>query len=376
MLREKINTYKTNIMLNMNNYTLPAEWQEQFAVQLTWPHEETDWQESDLLEEIEEYFITLAEVILNYQDLIIVAHDEDLKYRITNLLDKDYDYNYTIYICPTNDTWARDHGPITLVNNQDSISDHNSKLIIDFDFNAWGGKFDATLDNEITSTLYEQDAYGHAQYKKPAYLPDSISSYILEGGAIDSNGAGTVLTTSSCVLNSNRNNNLSDQDKINILKQNLNIDHLIVLKNSFLYGDDTDGHTDMIARFCDTNTIVYCACDNIDNPNYPYLHDLEQELLDIQSNCNQYGLDSLELIPIYVPMMHYDSDNNLLPASYINFLIINNAVLVPTYGDDIYDQKAIDIIQDLFPDREVIGINSETPIRQGGSLHCLTMQIP
>lgn len=343
----------------MNTHYLPAEWEQQKAVQLTWPHQGTDWYASGLLDKIEKYFVNLAETILSYQDLIIVADNKTLKDRIINLLNTKYKYHYVIYVTSTNDTWARDHGPITVINSKNS-----EKTILDFDFNAWGGKFNCAKDNKITAKIYKQKAFTRYNYRK--------IDYILEGGSLDSNGQGTVLTTASCILNKNRNTKLDKQDIVNLLKEYLGIDNLIILENSFLYGDDTDGHIDMMARFCNKNTICYIACDNKNNPNYNNLKKLENELYTIKDNIGK----NLELIPIYIPNMIYDSDSNLLPASYINFLIINDAVLVPTYNNEKYDAMALAQFRNIFEDRDVIGINSEIVINQGGSLHCLTMQIP
>jgi agmatine deiminase len=344
----------------MSKYYLPAEWHKQYAVQITWPHANTDWQDHGNLTTIQQYFVTLAEAILNYQNLIIVADNLSVKQNIEQLLNKNYNFNYNIYIAPTNDTWARDHSAITLVN-QDKT---HKNLILDFEFNAWGGKFNFEHDNLITGNIYKQHAFNDYEYKK--------YNYILEGGSIDTDGLGTVLTTKSCILNTNRNHGLSDEQKISKLKEYLNITNLIVLHNSFLYGDDTDGHIDMIARFCNENTIVYTACDDPNNLNYEHLQKLEQELKEIE----KYLQREINLVPLYIPSMIYNHEQELLPASYVNFLIINNAVLVPTYNDSKYDELALNTFKKLFPNRDIIGIDSVIAIKQGGSLHCLTMQIP
>lgn len=347
---------------SMNKYYLPAEWQEQHAVQLTWPHANTDWLKNGLISEAEDYFVNLARTILKYENLIIVADNIDLAQRIDDLIPEVTEFQCNIYISESNDTWARDHGPITLISKQAN----NPKLVLDFEYNAWGGKFNYKKDNLITSNLYKNKAYINSDYTK--------IDYILEGGSIDSNGQGTVLTTSSCLFNANRNSNLSKEQIIEQLKKYLNIDNLVIIDNSFLYGDDTDGHIDMIARFCNTSTIVYTACDNEENLNYKHLKKLENELLDLKNNNTLFK--NVNFIPLYIPNMIYNSDQELLPASYVNFLIINNAVLVPTYNDHKYDTKALDTFKKIFPDRDIIGIDSTVAIHEGGSLHCLTMQIP
>lgn len=361
--------------INYNDYYLPAEWLKQSAIQLTWPHKNTDWARNlDLYNNIQYFFIKLAEIILNYQDLIIVANDITTQQNIENSLNNTYKYNYYIYLSSNNDTWTRDHGPITLLNK------NNNKLILDFNFNAWGGKFDYDLDNKITNNLFNQKAYNNYYYKN--------LDYILEGGAIDSNCIETnnpnniILTTSTCLLNNNRNNNLSDLDKINKLKQYLNIENLIILDNSKLIGDDTDGHIDILARFCDTNTILYTACDNKNNPNYNNLLNLKLELEQKINNINIKNNLNIKLIPLYIPDKNIyskytkPSSSTILGASYANFLIINNAVILPVYNNKIYDQKAVDTLKSVFKNREIITLDATAAIEQGGSLHCLTMQIP
>lgn len=343
----------------MTNFYLPAEWHKQQYIQLTWPHTKTDWHNNNILAQITDYFINLATQILNYQDLIISAYDNELKTLITNKLNqKKHKYNFHIYICESNDTWARDHGPITLIN------EDNEKKILDFTFNAWGGKYSYDKDNKITHSLYEQKAYSNTEYQK--------IDYILEGGSIDTDGNGTLLTTSSCLFNKNRNSSLTKEKNIEYIKKFLNVDNLVVINNSFLYGDDTDGHIDMIARFINNNTIVYTACDNPENPNYNSLKKLEDEL----NNIELFKQKNIKLVPLYIPDAIYNEDNEVLPASYVNFLILNNSVLVPIYDNSKYDDMALTIFKKHLPDRDIIGIDSKIAIRQGGSLHCLTMQIP
>ncbi len=355
----------------MSNYYLPAEWQPQHAVQLTWPHSNTLWQKKGLLDKINDFFVRLATAILKYQDLIIVANNSQHQEFIESELSGKHKFNFKIFISQGDDTWARDHGPITLIDSNEPLDSNMRKKTLDFDFNAWGEKYAFKLDDKITHNLYSLSAYVCSQYKK--------INFVLEGGSIDSDGQGNVLTTASCILNKNRNPNLTTQEIITNLQKYLNVNKLIILKNSTLYGDDTDGHIDMIARFTSPDTIVYAACDNPDNPNYNNLSKLKLEL-DSLKETGELG-QNIKLIPLYIPEMHYanpddKSIGNLLPASYVNFLIINNAVLVPTYNDIKYDKLALDTFKELFPDREVTGIDSRVAIRQGGSLHCLTMHIP
>jgi agmatine/peptidylarginine deiminase len=316
---------------------------------------------------IDKYFVSLANNILNFQDLIITADNIDLKNHIIKKLSNTNKYNYSIYVIKTNDTWARDNSAITLLSTELATekSLNNKKLVLDFEFNAWGGKYPYEFDNLVTEQLYNQHAFGDVDFKK---IP-----YILEGGAIDTNGSGTVLTTSSVIFNNNRNKKLSNQDMINNLKKDLFIAHLIILNNSFLYGDDTDGHIDQLARFINKDTIVYAACNDSSNPNYNNLKKLEQELLSLDLSQLPF---IPKLIPLFIPSVIKDQNNNILPASYINFLMLNKAILVPTYDNPEYDNQALNTFRTLLPDYEIIGLNSKSVIRHGGSLHCLTMQHP
>ena len=355
--------------LSHSNYYLPSEWHTQQAIQITWPHHNTPWQLSNSVEKIDAYFVNLASAILQYQDLIISADSEELKKQITNKLSGiEHNYNYYIYVTKTNDTWARDNSVITII---DKLN-NNQKLLLDFEFNAWGAKYSFEHDNLVTNNLYNQNAYLFKH--SPGQLNFKQIDYILEGGAIDSNGQGCVLTTSSVIFNPNRNHQHTDQQIIDSLKKDLNIDNLIIFENSFLAGDDTDGHIDQLVRFCSEDTIAYAACDNPLNPNYESLKKLEQEVFAVKNN--NAICPNLKTIPLYIPNAITDENNNILPASYCNFLIINNAVLVPIYGDAVYDQKALDNFKQIFQDRDIIGLNSKAVIRHGGSLHCLTMQIP
>lgn len=356
---------------NTSSYYLPAEWQKQQAIQLTWPHTTNDWSNSNIVNyliDIDQYFIKLAQSILNYQDLIIAAENEESKDNIEKKLNKNYPFNLHVYISTSNGTWARDHGPITML-----PKTTGKKLILDFEFNAWGGKFGYTKDNAVTKHLYHQAAFNSADYKK--------IDYILEGGAIECNGEGVLLTTASCLFNQNRNHQMTKQQTIDDLKQYLNVNNLVVIENSMLYGDDTDGHIDMLARFCNRDTILYTACDDQSNPNYANLKKLEQELLVLQKSNGI--IDGLKLIPLYIPKVIHNAEklknnipDNVLPASYANFLILNGAVLVPIYNDPKYDQLALDTLSQAFPNRDILGLDSRIVIEQGGSLHCLTMQIP
>ena len=336
-------------------FTLPSEWALQSAVQLTWPHENTDWR--PILTEIENVYIELAKAISQYQIVVIACHDEQLQQRVGALL-TEHQANLSqvrTFIAPCNDTWARDHGPITLTNGSQS-------KVLDFTFNAWGAKYESNLDNEITAKLASQ----------PFFNADSIVSLdlILEGGSIESDGNGTILTTTRCLLNENRNKHLSQQEIEHALLTNLGMEKVIWLKHGYLSGDDTDAHIDTLARFAPEG-IVYVKCEDSSDPHFEELNQMELEL---KSATDKHGMP-YSLFPLPMPKPVLDEEGEPLPATYANYLIINDAVLVPTYND-VADQDALDIIAAAHPGRAIIGIDCRAVIKQFGSLHCLTMQIP
>jgi agmatine/peptidylarginine deiminase len=279
-------------------------------------------------------FETIAKTISKYQKCLVCYMDDDTIENIQEIP------NIILKKVKSNDTWCRDFGAI-------SVEENNNIKLLDFIFNGWGKKFDATLDNNLNKILFE-----------------NIKSidFVLEGGSIDSNGVDTILTTSDCLLEQNRNPHYSKEQIENKLKQYLGMSNIIWLYHGYLEGDDTDSHIDMLARFIDDKTIVYVKCDDKDDVHYESLYKMEQELK--QTNFNIVALP-------WVGAKYYDGER--LPASYANFLIINGAVLVPTY-EDKNDQKALDILKDLFPTRDIIAIDCSKVIRQHGSLHCLTMQ--
>lgn len=315
--------------MNMTSKRLPAEWEPQDAVLLAWPHEHTDWK--PVLDEAQRTFCEIRRAIERFERVILVAHDG--------------------YDIPTNDTWARDFGPIT-------IEENGTPVLLDFTFNGWGGKFGAELDNAITRTLHGLGAFGSTDLR-------SID-LVLEGGSIESDGEGTLLATTECLLNPNRNPHLTKEQIEAVLKRELGVRTVLWLENGALAGDDTDAHIDTLARLCPRKTIVYVACDDPDDEHYQTLQAMEEELK---------RFDGYRLLPLPWPSAKFDDEGARLPATYANYLVVNRAVLVPTYNDPS-DAKALDVIQAAYPDREIIGIDCSTLILQHGSLHCVTMQIP
>jgi agmatine deiminase len=331
------------------NRRLPAEWERQRLVQLTFPHEGTDW--ADCLESVLPCFLEIAAAISRYEEVLIVCRNAN---RIRPQLYGNTG-NIRLIEAPSNDTWARDHGAVTILENERPV-------LLDFVFNGWGLKFPANLDNLITRRIYDSGCW-EAEIRH--------GGLVLEGGGIESDGAGTLLTTSECLLSPNRNPHLNKEEIESRLKELFGLKQVLWLNHGYLAGDDTDSHIDTLARFCDPRTIAYVKCDDPDDEHYEALQKMEAELMAFRDlEGKPYNLVALPW-----PEAHFDDEGQRLPATYANFLIINDAVLVPVY-ESPKDAAALDIMRNLFPGREVIGINCNPLILQHGSLHCVTMQYP
>ncbi|MFY0651455.1 MAG: agmatine deiminase family protein [Cyclobacteriaceae bacterium] len=330
---------------------LPAEWHPQSAIQLTWPHEQTDW--NPIIKEATECFVQIADEISQRQKLVVVCQDVAETKADLKACNQE---NITFLLAESDDTWARDHGGITVLKNE-------KPTILDFGFNGWGKKYHFEKDNRITRTIYESRILN----QEVAY--EDHLDFILEGGSIDSDGKGTILTTSSCFLSNNRNDK-SKEEVEQYLKETLGATRILWLNHGQLVGDNTDGHIDTLARFCSEDTITYVKCDDPSDEHYDSLNAMEAELKVFQTlEGSPY-----QLIPLPMADAVYYNDQRL-PATYANFLIMNAAVLLPLYGTQ-KDEEARVLLQSAFPTREVIGINCSSLIKQGGSLHCLTMQYP
>lgn len=337
---------------NIMNIQLPAEWSQQSAVLLTWPHQQTDW--APLLDEVIPCFVEIAKEIIKREKLIIVCnYAHDVKAALGNI-----DYSKIIFReIPSNDTWARDHGPISVLVNE-------TPYILDFTFNGWGLKFPANYDNQINRQLYDSGTFNTGVgYQNMMHM-------ILEGGSIESDGAGTIMTTSECLLSVNRNEYKSRTEIEDYLKMLFDAKKILWLNYGYLSGDDTDSHIDTLARFCDTETIAYVQCTDDSDEHYEELTKMEEELKTFTTQEGKF----YNLIPLPMAEAVYDEEERL-PATYANFLIINDAVLMPTYNSHL-DEVAKMALQKAFPGREIIGINCLPLIKQHGSLHCVTMQIP
>jgi agmatine deiminase len=334
---------------------LPAEFELQEAIMLSWPNKNSDWKIH--LPQVIPVFCQIVQLIAKHQPVIIAVHDLFDKIELTHTF-SSYK-NVFIYITQNNDTWARDYGPITTYND---INGQRNTIINDFQFNGWGGKYPFYLDNRITQKLAKQHIFGST--------PIHTHPFILEGGSIESDGLGTILTTKKCLLNTNRNPNLTQYNIESMLKETLGAKHVLWLSEGQLEGDDTDAHIDTLARFCSPEDIAYCCADKNDH----HFESLTKMKTELETFTNHQG-KPYRLHPLPLPSSIYNKEGDRLPATYANFLIINDAVLVPVYQDK-KDTLAIDIIQKLFPARSVYPVNCRSIIEQYGSLHCLTMQIP
>jgi agmatine/peptidylarginine deiminase len=327
----------------------PAEWQKQSFLQLTFPHQESDW--SYILDEVTACFVEIIETAARFQDVLVVCDSVE---RVKSFFNSTQ--NIFFVQAGSNDTWARDHGGITVLENGKAV-------IHDYIFNGWGNKFEAGLDNQITKRLYEKGVFENC----------SINTFdlVLEGGSLESDGKGTILTTSECLLSKNRNEHLSKQQIEQLLKENFGAERILWLNHGYLAGDDTDSHIDTLARFCDEKTIAYVSCENPEDEHYEALLQMKKEL----QQFTDFEGNPYKLVEVPLPDACFDTEGNRLPATYVNFTIINGAVLVPVYGVS-QDEKALEILQSCFPERKVIGVNCRILIEQHGSLHCVTMQYP
>ena len=342
-----------NSTLNHLNCFLPAEWHPQSGIQLTWPHKETCWE--PMLQKVEACYISLATEIAKRTLLLIVSpHPEEVEDTLTQA--KVNLKNVRFCKCNSNDTWARDHGPITLMSN-------HKPYLLDFMFNGWGLKFAANLDNLITESLFER------QVVKGEYV--NCRNFVLEGGAIESDGEGTLLTTSHCLLAPNRNDTMSKQAIEDYLMEVFCLKQVLWLDYGYLEGDDTDSHIDTLARFCNPSTIAYVQCNNEKDVHYKALKKMEEQL----KTFRQLNGEPYNLIPLPMADAVY-CDGYRLPATYANFLIMDEAILYPTYNQEANDNQAKEILQNIFPNHEVIGICCSPLIKEHGSLHCVTMQFP
>lgn len=334
---------------------LPAEWEPQSAVLLAWPHAGTDW--AQRLDAVERACAALIAAITRFETAIVCTPDAEIGTHAAECLrDAGTDLGRVHFVeIPYDDTWLRDSGPITL---RDGGDRH---VLLDFRFTGWGGKFEASQDDALVAGLIERGVFRRdARYQR--------IDWALEGGAIESDGRGTILTTWKCLQQRH-----PDQSRETIeltLRNALSAQRVLSLDHGHLQGDDTDAHVDTLARFAPDDAIVYQACSDPDDPHYEELDTMRRELEGLRTADGR----PYRLFPLPWPKPIMD-DGRRLAASYANYLIVNGAVLVPVY-DDVVDGAAAQTIALAHPGREVVQVPCRPLIWQNGSLHCMTMQLP
>ncbi len=329
----------------------PAEWETQSAVQFTFPHPAGDW--GPHYDIIAPCFAQIIQSAARFQPVLVVCQDAS---QAKTWLTGSNRFPIQLIEIPSNDSWARDHGGIV-------IFEDDRAILLDFMFNGWGLKFPANLDNLITTRLFEKGIFGNVILQRPGL--------VLEGGSIESDGQGTLLTTSRCLLSPNRNPHLSARELENKLSGILGLQRILWLDQGELLGDDTDAHIDTLARFCDPDTIAYVTCTDPSDAQYAGLKAMEREL----RNFRRPDGSPYELVPLPMPTPLFDPDGARLPATYANFLILNGAVLLPVY-DVPEDEAATACLEGVFSEREIVPVPCRPLLLQHGSLHCVSMQYP
>jgi agmatine deiminase len=341
-------------------YYMPPEWQKHQATLLTWPHNRNTWP-SELMPAVESAFIDMVAAITEggAEKVFININDEQETQRLRNLFkDKGISQEgVQFFVIASNDAWCRDHGPIFTIDPQNK---ENPMAILNWEYNAWGRKY----------SPYDDDNLIPLKIAEKMGIPVFSPGIVLEGGSIDVNGEGCLLTSKSCLLNPNRNPGLNQQEIEAYLKSYLGVEKILWLEEGII-GDDTDGHIDDMARFTSPNAIVYAIEENPEDENYKVLRrnlELLQTFTDVSGR-------PFQLTPIPMPRPLYHKGVRL-PASYLNFYIANSAVLTPVFGDKQTESIALGVLQEAFPSRKVVGIDCKALVWGLGALHCVTQQIP
>lgn len=334
--------------------SLPAEWETSGCVMLAWPHADTDW--AYMLEEVQACYLEIARALLaDKKHLLIVTPQPEAPRAALAAAGADMSLVHIVEVA-TNDTWTRDYGPIT-------VNTPEGNCLLDFCFNGWGMKFASDCDNLVNSELASR-----------GYFIDPLLNkrgFVFEGGSFESDGKGTLLTTSRCLLSPNRNGQMSQDDIAKYLTTQLGVSRVLWLDYGYLAGDDTDSHIDTLARFAPSDTILYVGVDNPDDEHYAELCAMEKQLHEMRTMDN----NPYRLIKLPLPSPIFDADGERLPATYANFLVTDTSVIVPTYGQPENDDVALSLIGEAFVGYNVVGVDCRALICQHGSLHCATMQI-
>jgi agmatine/peptidylarginine deiminase len=331
----------------------PAEWEPLSGVILAWPHAGTDW--APRLAEVEQAYVGLVSTVARYARVLLCVADAEVETRARELLSGQVAHGRIAYArLPYDDTWLRDSGPI-------SLREGERFRLLDFHFTAWGGKFEAGLDDKIVSGLEALGVFGSDSHRERI-------DFALEGGAIETDGDGTLLSTWRCLHERHPDRSRAEVEAV--LRESLHQDRVLWLERGYLEGDDTDAHIDTLARFASRETIVYQGCQDPTDSHHAELQAMAAELAELRTKDDQpYGLFEL---PWAQPIL---DEGRRLAASYANFLIVDGAVLMPSYGDQADDKAAL-VLAEAFPDRDIVQVDCRPLIWQNGSLHCLTMQLP
>lgn len=332
------------------------EWTPLDAVMITWPYEGSDW--TPWLEEVDRCYLGLLAAITRYSRALVLCHPS---IDVAVLKARCRDHGIALASCrfesvPVNDTWVRDYGPITIATTSGRLQ------LQDFRFNAWGGKYQASRDDAVTRELAARGVFS---------VPVESLPFVLEGGAIDTDGEGSLLTTEYCLMSESRNPDLTRQGVTRRLAEYLGVCQVHWLQSGHLAGDDTDSHVDTLARFCATDAIAYASCDDPDDPHFGPLQAMAEELAGLRTLSGR----PYRLFPLPLPAPMFGPEGERLPATYVNFLVVNRAVLVPVYGCP-QDDVALATLQEAFPEHIIEPVDCAVLVQQFGSLHCATMQLP
>lgn len=332
---------------------LPAEWEEHECVLLAWPHEHTDW--AYMLDEARECIASIVRAVSAHECVLLVGPADLCRESVEAC---GFDASRVRFAdIPTNDTWARDFGPITV---ECACALH----AIDFKFNAWGMKFAADKDNLVNTHLALKGLF-NAEYVNRL-------GFVLEGGSIESDGRGTLLTTAECLLSPNRNGEMSEAGIRDYLSCTLGFTHQLWLHHGALAGDDTDSHIDTLARLAPHDTILYIGATDSHGVTVDTLAAMRDELSTFRTREGQ----PFNLVELPLPDPVYDEDGMQLPATYANYLVSHRAVYLPVYSQPANDLLAEQTLKIVYPDHEIVPVDCRALIRQHGSLHCVTMQLP
>lgn len=339
-----------NDAVKRDNGMLP-EWAEQGAVLLSWPHDQTDW--LPWLPAIEADYVELASAISTEVTPLILCRDEAHREHVAGLLAGRCQHAPRLVVTPVNDTWCRDYGPV-------SVRRDGRLELLDFRFQGWGSKYEASLDDAVNTALAEL-------WQAPLRRVE----FELEGGSIETDGQGSLLTTEHCLLDSERNQEYSREEIEALVLRELGLDRVLWISKGALLGDDTDSHIDNLVRFCDPHTIACLVCSREDDVHYQPLQEMAEQVRALR----QPGGSPYRVVPVELPEARFDEDGKRLPASYVNFLILNGSVLVPVFGC-AEDALALNALQQAFPGKRMVPVPGNNLIRQFGGPHCATMQLP